>query len=61
MMLAKNPNETKTFKKVSGKNKWHYSCYIVILGEETRPRTEEETFLISINDISNFVPRKHLD
>ena len=30
-MLAKNTNSAKTFKKVAGKNKWHYSCFIVIL------------------------------
>ena len=45
MMLAKNPNETKTFKKVSGKNKWHYSCYIVILAIKYMPhknRTQNE-------------------
>ena len=30
-MLAKNTNSTKTFRKVAGKNKWHYSCYIVTL------------------------------
>ena len=51
------------FKKVAGKKKvallmlYSYSKQ----EEETRPKTEEETFLISINDISNFVPRKHLD
>ena len=31
LVLTKSTNLTKTFKKVAGKNKWHYSCYIVIL------------------------------
>ena len=30
-MLPKNTKLAKSFKKVAGKNKWHYSCYIVIL------------------------------
>ena len=30
-MLTKNTNSAKTFKKVAGENKWHYSCYIVTL------------------------------
>ena len=31
LVLTKNTNSAKTFKKVAGKNKWHYSCYIVTL------------------------------
>ena len=34
-MLTKNTNSTKTLKKVAGKNKWHYSCYIVTLVTES--------------------------
>ena len=30
-MLTKNMKTAKIFKKVAVKNKWHYSCYIVIL------------------------------
>ena len=30
-MLTKNMKTAKTLKKVAVKNKWHYSCYIVIL------------------------------
>ena len=30
-MLAKNTKMANTLKKVAGKNKWHYSCYIVTL------------------------------
>ena len=52
-MFAKGTN----FKKVALLVLYSYSKQ----EEETRQRTEEETFLISINDISNFVPRKHLD
>ena len=41
-MLSKNTNSAKKLKKMAGKNKWHYSCYIVILDVTPSMEAKEE-------------------